>query len=55
MIKLKNLIGRTIAISPITILLFSVAVVSINPYAKLNVDGFSGAAPQPQTSNAPTA
>ena len=56
MIRLKNhLIGRTIAISAITILIFSVTVVSINPYTKLNVDGFSSAAPQPQTSNTPTA
>ncbi|MGC2574815.1 MAG: hypothetical protein WA364_25140, partial [Candidatus Nitrosopolaris sp.] len=55
MIRLKNLIGRTIAMSAITILIFSVAVVSINPYTKLKVDGFSSAAPQPQTSNTPTA
>ena len=56
MIRLENLlIGRTIAISAITILIFSVAVVSINPYTKLNVDGFSITAPQPQTSNTPTA
>jgi hypothetical protein len=55
MIRLKDLIGRTIAIFGITILIFSIAVVSINPYTKLNVDGFSSTAPQPQTSNTPTA
>jgi hypothetical protein len=66
MIRLKNhLLGRTIAISAITILIFSVAIVSMNPYTKLNVDGFSSTAPnvdgfsstapQPQTSNTPTA
>src|SRR5215467_4837953 len=56
MIRLKNhLIGRAIAISAITILIFSVTVVSITPYTKLNVDGFSSTASQPQTLNTPTA
>ena len=46
MIKLKNhLIGRPIAVSAITIIIFSVAVVSINPYTKLSVDGFSSVTP----------
>ena len=53
MIRLKNhLIGRPIAV----IIIFSVVVVSINPYTKLSVDGFSSVTPQPQTSqNTPTA
>ena len=57
MIRLKNhRIGRPIAVSVITIIIFSVVVVSINPYTKLSVDGFSSVTPQPQTSqNTPTA
>jgi hypothetical protein len=58
MIRLKNhLIGRAIAISAITIIIFSVAVMSISSYTKLSVDGFSSVIPQPQppSQNTPTA
>ncbi|MGB6591885.1 MAG: Ig-like domain-containing protein [Candidatus Nitrosopolaris sp.] len=58
MIRLKNhLIGRAIAISAITIIIFSVAVMSISSYTKLSVDGFSSVTPQPQppSQNTPTA
>jgi len=57
MIRLKNhLIGRPIAASAITIIIFSVTVLSIIPYTKLSVDGFRSVTPQPQTSqNTPTA
>jgi hypothetical protein len=57
MTRLKNhLIGRPIAVPLITIILFSVAVVSINSYTKLSVNGFSNVTPRPQTSqNTPTA
>jgi hypothetical protein len=56
MIRLMNsLIGRAIAISAITIIIFSVAAVSINPYTQLSADGFSSVTPQTSSQNTPTA
>jgi len=57
MSRLKNhLIGRPIGVSVITIIIFSVAVESINPYTKLSVEGFSSVTSKLQTSQStPTA
>ena len=53
MSRLKNhLIGRPIGVSVITIIIFSVAVESINPYTKLSVEGFSSVTSKLQTSQA---